>query len=235
MKAKNIGIALLAFGFAAMISSCDKECTGELSKTFTVSGFTQIDAGDTHQIMITRDSSYSIMAEGCADDVNDLQMTVTGSVLKISYPTYQENRDGLEIVITMPAFTGFTFSGAASVTISGFTTAGEIAGSLSGSTTCTMNASADSMDVNVSGQSSLGVVGTATTLKADVSGQSTLEAYSLTGLINTFVTASGQSTAKVNAGDNFTADASGQSVIYYKGNPTNKVIIETGESSVTQQ
>ncbi len=226
---------MTALCFCVMIVSCDKDCTEESSKTFEISGFTKIEAGDQHRITIEQGNEFSISAKGCADDIPELQMTVSNGTLKISYPSYRESRDGLDIDITMPLLNGFSFSASTKVQISGFQTAGMFTGGLSGSSQCNMSLNSDSMEHTISGQSKLTLSGTASNLKADISGQSSLEAYALTGLVKTDVIASGQSTAKVNAGDDFTADASGQSHIYYKGNPTTKNITVTGESMVTQE
>ena len=106
---------------------------------------------------------------------------------------------------------------------------------LSGSTNFNINTNTALIDADVSGNSRLTINGTAKSIIANISGQAKYNGYGLMAIDNAVVKASGQANVHVNAGKVFTADASGQSKIYYKGNPVTKNITQTGMAKVINE
>lgn len=132
----------------------------------------------------------------------------------------------------MPELSAAEFSGAAYGSIRGFHQPVSFAVSLSGSTHFTVTTNTALMDADVSGTSSLTINGNAASVIANISGQAKYNGYGIMATDNAVVKASGQASVYVNVGKVFTTDASGQSKIYYRGNPATKNIIQTGMGRV---
>lgn len=215
--------------------SCTKESANPVTRSFSVTGFNKIMAGDDHEIIITKGAVFSVQAKGEAGDLDDLRMNVNNNTLKIDYPYYDTYRKRVHIIITMPDLLGVEFSGAAYGNISGFQQLFNFAVNLSGSTNFTINTTAPLIDADVSGTSSLTLNGTAESVIANISGQARYSGYGLTGTDNAVIKASGQAQVNVNVNKVFTVDASGQSKVYYKGNPINKNITVTGMAKLIKE
>ena len=230
----TIFITSCVVAFVCFIS-CTKESSSPVNRVFEVTGFNKITAGDDHEIIITRGASFSVQAKGAAADLDELRMVVNGETLKIDYPYYENYRKRVHIVITMPELSAVEFSGAAYGSVNGFQQAGSFNITLSGSTSFNINSDAALIDTDVSGNSRLTISGTSTSVIANISGQAKYNGYGLGAIDNTIVKASGQANVYVNTGKVFTADASGQSNIYYRGNPVTKNITQTGMAKVINQ
>jgi hypothetical protein len=81
-----------------------------------------------------------------------------------------------------------------------------------------LTADAEALDVTISGSSSLVLVGSGNTLDGNLSGASVLRAFDFPHQTSKVV-ATGASSAKVLVSSNLIANASGASVIIYRGNP----------------
>lgn len=176
-----------------------------------------------------------MQAKGKAGDLDDLRLNVNNNTLKIDYPYYDTYRKRMHIIITMPELLGIKFSGAAYGSISGFQQQFNFSINLSGSSHFTIQTTAPLIDANVSGTSQLILNGTATSVIAYISGQGKYSGYGLSGTENAVVKASGQAQVNVNANKVFTVDASGQSNVFYKGNPANKNITVTGTAKLAKE
>ncbi|HUC83436.1 MAG TPA: hypothetical protein VMR70_21165, partial [Flavisolibacter sp.] len=74
MKKYLIGLALLT-----ALVSCEKEkrdCPSSTQKQFSETGFTRITAGETFRFTIKQGATYSLVAKGCSQDLNDLRIAV---------------------------------------------------------------------------------------------------------------------------------------------------------------
>ena len=212
--------------------SYTKESSNPVNRVFEVTGFNKIMAGDDHEIIVIKGASFSVQAKGEASDLSDLRMQVNDGTLKIDYPYYENYRKRVHIIITMPELSGVEFSGAAFGNISGFLQSVSLAVNLSGSADFNITTNTALVDADISGTSILTLNGNAASIVANISGQAQYNGYWLTATDNAFVKANGHSSVYVNVKKVFTADASGQSKIYYKGNPETKSITQTAKAKV---
>ncbi len=215
--------------------SCTKDSSNPVTHVFDVAGFNKIIAGDDHEIIIIKGTSFSVQAKGEASDLNDLRMLVNGETLKIDYPYYDHYRKRVHIIITMPELSAAEFSGAAYGNIIGFHQPVSFTVNLSGNTNFSITTNTALMDADVSGNAKLTVNGTAASVIANISGQAKYNGYGMMETDNAVIKASGQANVYVNVGKVFTADACGQSKIYYKGNPATKNITQTGMAKVINE
>jgi hypothetical protein len=119
----------------------------------------------------------------------------------------------------MPYLRGVSFSGGIQSTVTGFENDGILSVTLSGGSVAVVDAGYRVADVNLTGASMLTLRGLGDELTAELSGASTINAYEFPIGVAT-VRASGASSGRFMISDVLHADASGASVIYYRGNPS---------------
>jgi hypothetical protein len=234
MKNLLLGLALL-FAFA----SCEKErreCPSSSEKTFDLTGFTRISAGETFTVTIKQGAVYSIMAKGCSQELSDLRLAVDqNGTLIIRYDQYKTDRYRVDFEITMPSIRSVSLEGAAKSTISGFALQPEAFKTiLSGTATCTVDGLPALVSAELSGASVLNLTGLAPDLIAHLSGTAKLNAYTAT-FSDADVYTSGTARAQVVVQQSLFAQASGDSRIYYKGNPANVSAEQSGTAKVIHE
>ncbi len=224
---------------ALIFIGCQKEkreCSGVIEKEFSLTGFTRINAGESFTINIVRGNNYSIKANGCANEIADLDLSVgNGQVLNIKYKKYVYDRNKVSFTITLPSLAGTIISGAANVNISGFEgQSSVIRNVLSGAARCTLNGTGIVTQIDLSGASELTITGTTENLYGNMSGSTRLFAYGLPS-IEVDIATSGTAKAYVMPQQKLFVSASGASYVYYKGNPSTKNFETTGTSKVIQE
>jgi hypothetical protein len=230
---------ILFAGIALFSLSCSKEkrdCPGSTEQSFSLTGFIKINAGDAHTVTITKSDAFSIKAKGCANDLADLDLTVDANhVLDIKYKNYEKNRYRVDFVITLPTLVAVNLSGAVKGNISGFGAQNTVLRTvLSGASECVLNGAGINAGVDISGASRLFASGTTESLYGTISGASTLEAY---GMLATEVdiTVSGSSKAYVLPAHTIFAEATGNSRVYYRGNPVTTHFVTSGNGKVIHE
>lgn len=235
MKKAVTGIIFL-FSFPVIFLSCSKEPENAIERNYNYAEFNKIEAGKQHRLTITKGTSYSIIARGKERDINDLVLSITDSSLKIKYDQYRSNRKRRYLTITLPSIERLVLSGQSEATLAGSVETDLVNFNISGQSACWVNMSAPKFLLQASGQSKIEFQGgIATGFEANESDQSEILTYGLSTVVAADVTATGQSAIKAKVGNIFTANASGQSRIYYQGNPLIKNIIQTGDSRVIQK
>lgn len=235
---KKLYTLLLAPLFMVLFFSCDKddwENSPAIEKEFNITAFTKIQAGDVFNIIITKGENFSIKAKGPENDVNDIQMSVDNNILRIKFANRVNGRPRIDVFISMPVFTTVMLSGAAEGRATGFDGQTMILRiNLSGASKFTLNGAVNSNQLEISGGSELTITGVAAELYGTVTGGAKVAGY---GLTTTYadIFASGGSTVRVNVTHILYADASGGSHIYYKGNPAEKHIEQSGGGQVVQE
>jgi len=233
MKNLFVGLVLLfAFG------SCKKEtkdCPSSTEKTFDLSGFTRISAGETFTVDVKQGTAYSIKAKGCSNELNDLVLTNDNGTLTVRYNRYKSDRYRVDFEITLPTLSSIALDGAAKGAVSGFgQQASFMKAVLSGTAECTINQLPALVNAELSGVSVLTLNGTAPDLIAHLSGDAKLNAYAAS-FSDADVYASGTAIARVVVQQSLFAQASGNSRIYYKGNPTNVNAEQSGTAKVIHE
>jgi hypothetical protein len=223
---------------AIFIVSCDKkhECPASTERTFDLTGFTKINAGDAHQVTITKGDEFSIKARGCTVDLNDLELTLeSNQILNIKYKNSWNDRYRVDFTITMPRLVSVNLSGASKGFISGFGGQNTVIRTVvSGASECSVSGTGINASVDISGASRVYLSGNTENLYGTISGASELRSYDVSAT-EVDITVSGSSTAYVRPLESIFADASGNSVVYYKGTPTTTHFETSGNSKIVRE
>ncbi|RYZ27472.1 MAG: DUF2807 domain-containing protein [Chitinophagaceae bacterium] len=233
MKNLFVGMVLL-LAFA----SCKKEtkdCPSSTEKTFAISGFTRISAGETFTVTVKQGTAYSIKAKGCSNELNDLLLANDNGTLTVRYNRYRSDRYRVDFEITLPTLSSIALDGVAKGTVSGFgQQANFMKVALSGTAKCNIDQLPPLVDVDLSGVSELTLNGTASDLIAHLSGDSKLNAHTAS-FNDADVYTSGTAVARLVVQQSLFAQASGNSRVYYKGNPTNVNAEQSGTAKVIHE
>jgi hypothetical protein len=185
------------------------------------------------RLHISKGNTFSIKADGCSRDVNDLRVqSKPNGVLEFDFSRNLNRRSPVDIDITLPNLIASNLSGAAEATISGFgggTTVMRFV--LSGASKANVEGTSAQTHLDLSGASVLTLNGNTNLLTGTISGASELKAFT-TPAQEVDISASGGSKAYVHAQNILRADATGGSRIVYKGSPTVKEITSSGGGQV---
>lgn len=230
---------VLLFGLTLLFASCNKEkqeCPGSSEKTFALTNFTKVKVGDAHHVSIIKGNEFSIKASGCTVDLDDLEVTIEpGYTLEIKYKNQKQHRYRVDLTITMPRLISANLSGAAKGDISGFGGQNTVITTvLSGASECNVSGTGINAALDISGASKLVIAGTTGSMYGNISGASRLEAYGVAAT-EVDIDVSGSSKAYVRPLQVFFAAASGNSLIYYKGNPATKHFETSGNGKIIQE
>lgn len=229
---------ILAAALACFFGSCKKEkqdCPSSTERTFSNAGFTRISAGETFVVNVTQGAAFNIVAKGCANDVDDLELTEQNNTLHLRYKRYKNNRYRVDFDITVPALSGIALDGAAVGTLTGFSRQnGTLRTIINGAAKCTVNDLPVLLNANVTGTGELTVLGSAPDLIAQLSGAAKFKAYGATfSDVDLYV--SGTAKAQVHVQKSLSAFASDDSRIYYKGSPASVSIEQSGTAKVIHE
>jgi len=224
---------------AILVVSCDKtkpECPGSTERTFAIADFTKINMGDAHVVTITKGDQFSIKASGCTDDLDDLELTLESNhILNIKYKNSRNHRYRVDFTITMPRLVSLNLSGASQGFISGFGGQNTVIRTVvSGASECSVSGTGINASVDISGASKVYLSGNTESLYGTISGASELRSYDVSAT-EVDITISGSSTAYVRPLESIFADASGNSVVYYKGTPTTTHFETSGNSKIIRE
>ncbi|MCE3260343.1 MAG: hypothetical protein K0S12_1984, partial [Bacteroidetes bacterium] len=218
MKTKNI--IVLAFCLLTYLSQAQTKQTREISN------FNKIDVSGAVDIDFHNSDSLALSVEGDAEELKFIETRVQDNILYVK--THGNFKHPFKVKVSGHDINEVTVSGASNfVTINEMKT-DSIVIEASGASKIDMLLSARSVKSTISGASDVKLAGNTTDLNANVSGASSLKAYYLNS-VNTSVTASGASTAKVFASQKIFANATGASSIKFKGDP--KEVSAEGSSS----
>jgi len=228
---KKLAIAILLL--ATMMTSCLEEDPGPRqsdSRSFTEVDFDRVEAGDALNITIQQGNTFSIQADGDRRNLEDLLVYKSGSTLVLRYNHFENRQYGTSISITMPAIIGVDFSSAVNAQVTGFTDISQFDLSLSGGSLAQMEIEAAEVNFLISGASQLRLFGKGEALNGTISGASLFSAFDYPSS-QAMLRVSGASNGKVNVSQKLEVNASGASVVLYKGKPQLEVEA-SGESVV---
>lgn len=229
---------LLAMTLAVLLS-CEKEklpAPNPVEKSFALSGFTRIHAGETYNVTVKQGTTFAIVAKGRSEDVEDLVASIeTGNILSLRYKTFKPGRYRVDLEITLPLLTGMHLTGAATGSVQGFgqqNSAVKLV--LDGEARATVNELPVLVDVFLSANSELTLIGTSGDLIASLLANAKLHAYDAT-FDDADVYTVAQAIAKVRVQKSLAAFASDRSRIYYKGSPASVNAEESGLAKVIRE
>lgn len=219
---KNLTYLISILGLTLVLSSCNhSEDPGPLQegeKEYAVIDFSRLEMGDAFVVSVVHGNFFEIKARGDRRNLDDLEVFKDGSTLVIRYDRPGRYNHTTYIDITMPVLESVNFSGASQSTIEGFDQQDEFDLILSGASTSQVEVEAETIELTVSGASTLWLTGVGSRYNADVSGASGINAFDFEA-DHVVVNASGASEAKVLAITELKATATGSSVVLYRGNP----------------
>jgi hypothetical protein len=171
------------------------------------------------------------------DDRDDIKTEVEDGVLKIYFKNtmgWTRGDKKLRAYVSFKTLAKLTASGACDTELSGILTVQDFELEVSGASDFKGEVKIENLLIKQSGASDVKISGSATNLKITCSGASDCKAYDLQS-VNCDAHSSGASDIRVSVTTSLKAHASGASSVFYKGNPTQKDISESGASDVKQR
>ncbi|MFN7488423.1 MAG: head GIN domain-containing protein [Chryseotalea sp.] len=233
MKTTLISVSLITSILILSASCTEYEDNGPIQydeRSYTIDGFTRIDARDALTIEIKQGNYFDIEARGDRRNLDDLRVKKSGNTLSLFFDEWQTRQHETYVTITMPVLNAAALSGATNSEIEGFDTQGTFDLSLSGASLASVNLQADNITLGLSGASVLTLSGSAQVYKATVTGSSSLKSFGF-ACTTAMLTVNGASSARISVSDQLHAVVSGASIVTYRGNPTVESEV-TGASSL---
>lgn len=229
---------LLVFGlFSLATLGVSIRTLAQESRSFSVSGFTKLEMGSAFKLNVAPGKQFKVVAEGRAEDLNDLEASTSGGALKLNYKNdgwKSKNRKEVRVSITMPALDGLDLSGASKATIAKFPPNAQFEIQVSGASQATVELVSREVELDLSGASQITLLGNCDKLEVDLSGASSLKGNDFEAKI-VKIESSGASNAMVVANNTLQANASGASSIKYRGNAKDVKTSTSGASSIKRQ
>lgn len=224
-------VVLALFTLAA--SGCTRIVgTGDIVTTeFPVEGFSRLEVSSAFVVNVTIGDTpaLTLSVDRAAED--HLRVEVVGDTLHIGLQSRTLlSNVALEAEVVVPSLQGIAGSGASEIHVTNLSSP-TLEVELSGASTLDGTVDVDAAAVELSGASTLAVSGRAGQLAGEISGASDLSVLQLA--IDTLdVDLSGASSAEVNVAESLTADLSGASRLRYRGEPGVVNTATSGASSV---
>jgi len=208
---------LVLFPVVALLTGCATFGLGKVvTREEAFTGFDRVEVDNAFKVDITQSGTYSVVVRVDSSLEQRLEVVKEGNTLKIGL---KDEGGGVkiqagtkEVEITMPELTGLDLSGASQGTITGFK-------------------STKTLDVGLQGASEVTMSGSGQNVMVVAEGASTVDLTNFS-VVDANVEARGKSQVTVNVSGRLDADASGDSNVYYLGDPTMGEIDTSGGSSV---
>lgn len=213
MKKIILLFTALLFVFAAQ---------AQKKETRKVGSFDYVSLGVSADLIITQGSSNSLVLEGDADDLEEIETYVKDGKLKIrneSNSWFGNDRDDVKIYVTLVNFKGASVSGSGNITNSNNLKGDDINLSVSGSGEIQLYVACKSIDAHISGSGEIELQGSSDAIDLHISGSGDLDSIEMeANRLEAHISGSGS--AKVHVKDEIDAHISGSGKIRYKGNPS---------------
>ncbi len=219
--------SITIFGLLAtllMVSSCDTESirvSDEIStREYSFTDYSKLElAGDFDAYVRFSDTEERIEIEANANLQDKIIVSKTGNTLKIRLENNVSVRGNatMKAYITTRNIDDYRVSGDSFVQLENLLATDNIAIEVLGDSRFTGELETNNLFINLKGDSEVNAFGTATTLNADLSGDSELKDYDL-AVEELILDLSGDSEAYLTVSETIDVDASGDSVLNYRGN-----------------
>ncbi|WP_221390000.1 PspC domain-containing protein [Dyadobacter sp. NIV53] len=190
---------------------------GTYIKQFPVGAFQKLNIGGAYSISIRQGTEFNVSADGEADDVDDLKVTVEDGTLHVKrssnfnlFNMDKWNRVGL--IITMPTVESISLSGANKARVSGFRGLTKLDVDVTGASKTEIDVETNELIVELSGASRATLMGSAKSANFDLSGACKLNATGM-NIENVDIEASGASKAELGRVTNIKKSSNGASKI----------------------
>jgi hypothetical protein len=231
MKTILFGLFLLA-----VLLSCNKEgqqAPPQIEKVYVLTGFFRISVAENITLNIHQGPAFRIKGRGTEGDLNDLILeTDADGTLVFRYAVFRNIRYGVHFDITLPALSRISAGGVARVSVTGFAQqATPVRVTVGGRATCTIEGLPELLKVEGSEAAVVNLSGSSPDLLARLSGEARLYGYAASFADADLLT-EGKAMAYVSIRHYLSAIASGESRIYYKGNPPGLYQETSGKAKV---
>jgi phage shock protein PspC (stress-responsive transcriptional regulator) len=187
-------------------------------QVFQFRDFNAIDAGSVIQLEIVAGNEYNVAAYGSKKDLNFLDISQEGNMLRIrSKKEDLLGQSKIKVVINLPEITNLELHGASRTHVTNLRSESLLI-NLSGAAFADMDINANRVDLKMTGSSKLRLRGGAENLKASLSGISTLDAIDC-AMNEVNIATSSSADAKLSVKNVLYARTDGSSAISYQGNP----------------
>lgn len=203
-------------------------------ETRQLEAFTALEVGDAYEVILQKGSTHEARIEGDGEELERLQIETKGNTLVIERDGYswrQRSSGRVTIYLTYTSLDEIEVSGASTLSAKETLNAKSLQLEVSGASTVTLQVDLNRLNAEVSGASTVRLSGTAQEHWIDVNGASTYSAGDLKATA-VDIEASGASSAKVWAEEKIDARSYGASSVRYGGNPTNVDSDTSGAGSV---
>jgi hypothetical protein len=264
MRRSSFFVFVSLIVIALAISGCDEFIvegrtlvgSGDLiTTTYDLEDFDAVDISNAFEATVVQDDAFSVVTRVDDNIMEYLEVFVRGNTLVIQLtPMANLNIVGstMEAEITMPALSEISLSGASRAAISGFSSEDHFDVELSGASSLEGDIEAGRVTLGTSGASGvmLALIGADVRIDASGSSEVVLSGSGEDAVIGASgaseidladfpigdadIEASGASTVVVNPEGRLDVNASGGSMVRYRGNPTMGSIDTSGGASVTQ-
>lgn len=198
----------------------------QTTQTREVSNFNKIDASGAAKIIYRHSDTLSLVLEGDAKDLDNIETKVSDNTLYIK-PKGSFKND-YKILVSGNNLNNVSVSGATNFKSNGAIKSDSIIIESSGASNINVDLNSRYVKTIASGASDVNLSGNSDKFVADISGASSLKAYKLVAN-DVIATTSGASSAKVFSNNKLQANATGASTIKFKGEP--KEVSAEGSSS----
>lgn len=205
--------------------------TAQTSQQREISSFNKLEVSGATYVIFTQGDSAKVRVSADESELKNVQTTVDNGVLSIqSKGTF---RSTAKVYVTNPSLKEITVTGASKVTIPDTLKEETLDINVTGASTVKGVVKTGSVTVSASGASGVELAGITKASQSTISGASVLKAYDLSSE-QTRITTSGASSAKVYASQKITADATGSSSVKFKGNPEDVSAEASTSSSIAR-
>jgi phage shock protein PspC (stress-responsive transcriptional regulator) len=208
------------------VPDSDPEASGDFSKTFEVSDFEALNIEGPFRVNVQQGEAYSLSVSGEEDMINDISVETENRALELRYtkPFVNDNHQLMEVTLIMPRLNELRLNANAQLNANNINT-DQLNIDLAGSSEAFIEATTQTISLNMRGASSLKLYGEDQQLNAVLSGASRLDAGEMS-ITNASLETSGAAKAKVAVSGDLNVEAEDSSRIEYEGNP--KLNISSG-------
>ena len=226
------------FTLISFFSYAQETINDKNAQVRSVPGFTAIKVSGSIDVYLSQGSTDAVAVSASEDRFRDrIKTEVVNGVLKIWYDGDRISFGGnkkLKAYVSFKDIRSLDASGASEFRIQGTLSVNSLAVVLSGASDVTGNVRISELTVNASGASDVKLTGSVKNISIDVSGASDLKGYELTA-DNCKAKASGASDIMLTVNSEISANASGASSVFYKGQAVVKEVHSHGSSSIAKK
>lgn len=202
----------------------------------SVIGFNAISVSGAVDVYLSQGNTEAVAVSASEDKFRDkIKTEVVNNVLKISYEgdkfNFSTTNKKLRVYVSFTTLKSLNASGASEFKINGTIAVNTLDVHLTGASDMNGNVKINDLTIDIHGASDVKLTGTVKNINIDAQGASDVKGYDLTADACT-VKATGASDINITVNKEISAQASGASSVFYKGDAVMKEVRSSGASSI---